>query len=62
MINPKIIPLVSQRDSAPDFAVTGTELLPALEPFGLLQSLPEAAGLVGVVADGGLPDAAPATA
>ncbi|WTV18473.1 hypothetical protein OG593_38660 (plasmid) [Streptomyces atratus] len=62
MINPKIIPPVSQRESAPDFAVTGTELLPALEPFGLLQPLPEAAGLVGVVADGGLPDAAPATA
>ncbi|GAA1329694.1 hypothetical protein GCM10009647_068490 [Streptomyces sanglieri] len=26
----------TRQDSAPDFAVTGTELLPALEPFGLL--------------------------
>ncbi|MFF5485731.1 Mu transposase C-terminal domain-containing protein [Streptomyces virginiae] len=36
--------LASYLMAAPDFAVTGTEPLPALEPFGLLATLPEAAG------------------
>ncbi|PZH09167.1 integrase [Streptomyces sp. NTH33] len=34
--------LASYLMAAPDFAVTGTEPLPVLEPFGLLATLPEA--------------------
>ncbi|MEU1217108.1 hypothetical protein ABZ424_32895 [Streptomyces sp. NPDC005790] len=35
--------LASYLMAAPDFAVTGAEPLPELEPFGLLETLPEAA-------------------
>ncbi|MFB7651506.1 MULTISPECIES: hypothetical protein [unclassified Streptomyces] len=35
--------LASYLMAAPDFAVTGTEPLPVLEPFGLLGTLPEPA-------------------
>ncbi|MEU2801662.1 hypothetical protein [Streptomyces sp. NPDC006863] len=35
--------LASYLMAAPDFAVTGTESLPELEPFGLLETLPEPA-------------------
>ncbi|MGW7095483.1 Mu transposase C-terminal domain-containing protein [Streptomyces sp. NPDC054874] len=35
--------LASYLMAAPDFAVTGVEPLPELEPFGLLETLPEAA-------------------
>ncbi|MFF3693792.1 Mu transposase C-terminal domain-containing protein [Streptomyces sp. NPDC002221] len=39
----EIVVLASHLMAAPDFSVTGTEPLPELEPFGLLDSVPDAA-------------------